>query len=212
MIQATSEPALPELLRDLRSKSGFSLRGLAEKSKIPHSYISNIEQGRRPVGQKAAGKLADAFGLKGGRRDQFLLAAAQASPRDKILRSAKQLPAKVLNALAMKVIQQLAREHDGIEVSSPIDNPSNKIDPRLIQQAMAEDLSDSPVMPAKNAKSGKPPRIARCFINFPAESLPESALGKLREQDPTTAGRVFDLALQLANGPWLLWEFKSTRL
>ena len=211
MIETNSEPALPALLRELRSESGFSLRGLAAKSKIPHSYISNIEQGRRPVGQDAAGKLADAFELKGNKREQFLLAAAQASPRDKILGTAKQLPAKVLNAFALKVIQELAREHDVIEVRSPIENPSNKIDARLIQHEMAEELSDTPAMPAKNTKQGKKPRIARCFINFPAESLPESALGKLRKQG-STKRRVFDLAIQLASGRWFLWEFKSTRL
>ena len=239
IIHPQSDPTLPALLRELRIASSLSLRGLAEKSGIPHSYISNIENGRRPVGQKAAAKLAAALGLTGERRDQFLLAAAQDSPRDKVLRSAMQLPSKVINAFALKVIKELAQEHDDLELNMWT-SESQKL---LNAEAITKELSkireqgpplkevivkkpgqvmnvghlDSPAMPAKRKKPGEPPRIARCFINCPAERLPESAQEKLRKIEKLpkmgAAGpRVFDLAVELANGHWHIWEFTHIRL
>lgn len=99
-----SAPAiLASILRARRSDAGLSLRALAEKSGIPHSFISNIENARRPVGQKAAAKLAVALGLAGLKRDQFLLAAAAAQNSDvyKVCRKAMRRASKVF--VVMKV-------------------------------------------------------------------------------------------------------------
>ena len=188
------EANFPTMLRELRAQSKFSLRALAERSKVPHSYISNIENGRRPVGQKVAGVLADVFGLKGKKREQFLLAAAQDSPRDKILRCVGQFPAKILNAFALKVRHELASALDGNQDS---DKRRNRVPVMMADDPLADEFQDA---------LGKPTPIARCHVNFPSESLP-FAVREIVEGGHPRRPRVIDLAIELTNGQWLIWDF-----
>ena len=91
----------PTLLVRLRTEAGESLRSLAAKADVPHSYISNIEKRRRPVGQEVAGRLAAALKLTGDDRTAFLLAATADSLRDKVVADVTKFPSEILNSLAL---------------------------------------------------------------------------------------------------------------
>ncbi len=52
-----------ELLRDLRTKQGTSLRSAASDIGIAPSYLSRLERGERPVGGDVAQRLALYYGL-----------------------------------------------------------------------------------------------------------------------------------------------------
>lgn len=46
-------------LKGARAKAGLSQNELADKLKIPQSHISDMENGRRPIGKKMAKRLAE---------------------------------------------------------------------------------------------------------------------------------------------------------
>jgi transcriptional regulator with XRE-family HTH domain len=88
-----------EMLKELRSSGGLTLREVGELTGITFSLISAMEHGEKTVGADSAVKLADAFGLTGEERDEFLLKAAATRRRDKLVRDARDLPAELLNFL-----------------------------------------------------------------------------------------------------------------
>ena len=51
-------------LRELRKQKGLSQEGLAFKSGLHRTYISDIERGSRNVSLKNIEKIAKAFGIK----------------------------------------------------------------------------------------------------------------------------------------------------
>ena len=50
-------------LKGARAKAGLSQNELAEKLKIPQSHISDMENGRRPIGKKMAKRLAETLNV-----------------------------------------------------------------------------------------------------------------------------------------------------
>jgi plasmid maintenance system antidote protein VapI len=46
------------MLRGARTKEGLTQRELAERSSIPQRHISEMENGKRPIGKERAKKLA----------------------------------------------------------------------------------------------------------------------------------------------------------
>ena len=58
-IEQFGEPALA--LRGARKRDGYSQVQLAERSGIPQQHISEMENGKRPIGKKHAKLFADIF-------------------------------------------------------------------------------------------------------------------------------------------------------
>ena len=52
-----------DILSTYRENSGLTLDQLSEKAAIPKSNLSEMENGKRPIGPKIARKLATAFGV-----------------------------------------------------------------------------------------------------------------------------------------------------
>jgi len=59
LIEKYTEPGVA--LKGARAKAGLSQNELADKLKIPQSHISDMENGRRPIGKKMAKRLAEAL-------------------------------------------------------------------------------------------------------------------------------------------------------
>ncbi len=57
---ATNRPGV--CLRGIRYREGLTQLQLAEKIGIPQRHISEMENGKRPIGKAAAHKIADALG------------------------------------------------------------------------------------------------------------------------------------------------------
>jgi transcriptional regulator with XRE-family HTH domain len=50
-------------LRSLREERGYTLRQLAEKAQVPHSHISNIENGKKTPGLDVIDRICFALGV-----------------------------------------------------------------------------------------------------------------------------------------------------
>lgn len=59
-------------LRQLRKEKGWTLKETEEKSSVPLSYLSAIENGRRQAGNETLKKLASAFGESRKEADKLL--------------------------------------------------------------------------------------------------------------------------------------------
>lgn len=66
------ENPLPHRLRQLRETKGWTLKETEEKSSVPLSYLSAIENGRRQAGKETLKKLAAAFGETTDEADKLL--------------------------------------------------------------------------------------------------------------------------------------------
>lgn len=64
----TPPPEMGETLRNARHRSGLSLRDVAGRAQITHSYLSHLESGERCPSRTIAGRLADALALNDGER------------------------------------------------------------------------------------------------------------------------------------------------
>jgi len=69
------------MLKKFRLKIGFSQRQLADKTTVPYSLISALENGKRTAGEKIAFKLVSALGLQGTLKEDFLESAKLTSKR-----------------------------------------------------------------------------------------------------------------------------------
>lgn len=99
--------AFGALVKKLRNQAGLSLKGLDRKSGgVTYSLISAIESGDRAVGGIVAEKLADAFGLQGAEREQFLMQAAATRKRDRLMSYARTLDPEILNYVAWRLVKE----------------------------------------------------------------------------------------------------------
>ena len=104
-------------LRVLRKERGLSLRRLQEASGVTYSVVSSIERGDRAVGAETAERLADALGVCGEDRDQFLIQAAGTRRKDRLVGYARTLESEVLNFIP-KVLSNRGMDLSTINRSS----------------------------------------------------------------------------------------------
>ncbi len=63
-LMPTKQEEWPQIaLRGGRTKEGLTQKELSERTGIPRSHLSAMENGKRPIGKKNAAKLAEALNL-----------------------------------------------------------------------------------------------------------------------------------------------------
>lgn len=86
-----------EYFRDLRTRQGMTNVALAERARVPASLISDLQNGRRAVGEIQATRLGRALGLDASELRSFVLRAVSGSTR-KVLAENADYPAEIINA------------------------------------------------------------------------------------------------------------------
>ncbi|MEI6073309.1 MAG: helix-turn-helix transcriptional regulator [Verrucomicrobiae bacterium] len=112
-----SPQALGTVLKEFRAQAKFSQRQLADKSGVPYSLISALENGRRTAGNRIAGKLVDALHLVGKDRAQFLTLAKLTSKRIRL--SVAEESEKEVPSAWLKFLKFLVPEWEIAEISFP---------------------------------------------------------------------------------------------
>ena len=88
-----------EHLREMRMKSGKTVRRLAEEAEVSFALLTCIENARRGAGRSTLERLGAALGLKERELDDFILDGMVICKRERLLGAAEGYPARVLNAL-----------------------------------------------------------------------------------------------------------------
>ena len=112
-----STKALGTVLKEFRIKAKFSQRQLADKSGVPYTLISALENGRRTAGSRIAGKLVAALRLEGKDREQFLELAKLTSKRIRL--SVAEESEKEVPSAWLKFLKFLVPEWEISEISFP---------------------------------------------------------------------------------------------
>lgn len=86
-----------EYFRDLRTRQGMTNVALAERARVPASLISDLQNGRRAVGELQATRIGRALGLDTLELRGFVLRAVSGSTR-KVLAENAGYPAEIINA------------------------------------------------------------------------------------------------------------------
>ncbi len=87
----------PEILQSTRQRLGLTNVALADRAKVPASLISEVQNGKRAIGELQATKIGRALNLEDDALRRFILRAVSDSTR-KVLTASANYPAEVINA------------------------------------------------------------------------------------------------------------------
>ncbi|MCB1077334.1 MAG: helix-turn-helix transcriptional regulator [Verrucomicrobiae bacterium] len=98
--------ALRKLRGSQRDADGrpLSLRGLAGRAKMNHSFIAGIESGNRNAGEISLRKLANALGLSPDETEAFVEEGLSAAGSKQVLDNFKDFPTAFLHVLAREIL------------------------------------------------------------------------------------------------------------
>jgi transcriptional regulator with XRE-family HTH domain len=89
-----------EILARHRDRQGMTLHQVGQAAKVPHSYVSAVEHGRKKISPKMAERLANAVCMKPDDKNLFMLCAAHHGKLAAQTRAAREIPQSLTNAVA----------------------------------------------------------------------------------------------------------------